>query len=124
MSVQEKYMVTKRGGESTADICKLAFRKRVKPVTEASFEPERELAIEMVERGVRVQDLIKLLGQQGVIVSEPIGGLLNWWLSKDRCVDCDTAYFKTRANHLRCSSCRDTANNESNKRRYYESKEA
>ena len=78
--IKEKEMITKRGGESTADICMMAFRKAYHPVTEANFQPDRELAVEMNDRRVRVQDLLNACIYD--VVPKNVVDLLDWWKTR------------------------------------------
>ena len=105
--IKEKNMVTKRGGESTTDICMLAFRKTYSPITEKAFKPDRELAVEMVERKIRVQDLLELLCETQIIPSK-IDALIGWYKMRKRnpiCPDCQSHYENPSGQRERCPDC-------------------
>ena len=117
--IKEKQMITKRGGESTSDVCMLAFRKRTSPITEESFRPDRDLACEMVERKIRVQDLLNLLGQNSIVGPNNIMELLKWWQSGTRCGECSCLIENMSGRQSYCKDCA-TVRGRAQSKAYYE----
>ena len=66
--------------ESRTDACAHCFRKGALP-TEENFKPDMYLVHEMLDRGIRVQDILNAF----VLKEFPkeITGLLCWWESRN-----------------------------------------
>lgn len=78
--MSEIQMITKRHGESTADMCRMCFRNSWK-VTEAGMQPDIDLVHEMLDRGIRVQDLLYSLFP--LANKDPkVEGLIQWYANR------------------------------------------